>query len=81
MLDKKTYHQTKKNLRCLCRDNLIKLCEEVKLNDYEKDLLLYFYEKKTVVDICMKLHICSDTYTKDMKMIIAKIIDYNKNIR
>ena len=76
MIDKKLYIQLKKEVRCLCRKNLLKMCEDMELNNFEKDLLLDFYDNKTVVEICMKHNINKNSYIRYIKNIFNKIYDY-----
>lgn len=76
MIDKKLYIQLKKEVRCLCRKNLLKMCEDMELNNFEKDLLLDFYDNKTVVEICMKHNINKNSYIRYLKNIFNKIYDY-----
>ena len=76
MIDKKLYIQLKRDIRCLCRPNLIKLCDEVELNDFERSLLIELYENKTSVDVCMRYGINKNSYTMYMKKILTKIYNY-----
>ena len=76
MIDKKLYIQLKKEVRCLCRKNLLKMCEDMELNNFEKDLLLDFYDNKTVVEICMKHNINKNSYIRYLKNIFNKVYDY-----
>lgn len=80
MLDKKTYLDLKKEVKCLCRKNVVLLCDEVELNDEERDLLMYFYEGKTRVQTCMDLCISPTYYNNHMKILFAKINDYKNTI-
>lgn len=76
MIEKKLYLQLKRDIRCLCRPNLIKLCDDMGLNDTERKLLLDFYENKSVTQTSMELHISETTYNKYMKSLFCKINDY-----
>lgn len=80
MLDTKSYLNLKKEIKYMCRKNVIALCENMQLNDYEKDLLMHFYDGKSKVCTCMDLCIGSDTYSKHMKILFNKINDYKKTL-
>lgn len=80
MLDKSTYHSVKRQVKCLCRKNVLSLIDEMELTDYERDLLLYFYDGKTRTQTCMELCITEKTYTKDMKILLSKIYDYKNTL-
>ena len=80
MIDKKIYHDLKKVIKCLCRRNVIKICDEVELNDEERDLLMSFYEDDSRTTTCMKLSISETYYNKHLKMILNKIYDYKNTL-
>lgn len=76
MIDKKLYLQLKRDIRCFCRPNLLKLADEVGLNDFERSLLIELYENKTAVDVCMRYNLNKNSYTTYMKKILTKIYNY-----
>ena len=80
MLDKNTYHKMKMYIKHLCKINVLELCENLQLDDYEKSLLLMFYEGKKQVEICMKLNISTHTYTNHLKSIMYKIYNYKNTL-
>lgn len=79
MVDKSTYNKLKKKIKYLCRRNVILLCDDMGLNDYERSLLLTFYDGKTRIQVCMEMCISLNKYTNDMKILFTKINDYYKN--
>lgn len=76
MIDKKLYLQLKRDIRCLCRPNLLKLCDDMDLNETERKLLVDFYDNQTVTYTTFDLHISATTYHKYMKELFCKINDY-----
>lgn len=76
MINKKLYLQLKRDIKCLCRPNLLKLADEVGLNDFKKSLLIELYEDKTSIDVCIRYNLNKNTYTDCMKKILSKIYDY-----
>ena len=78
MLSKGQYHDLKKDLKSRCRPNIISLCKELELDDYESSLLIGFYSGMSRVDARFKLNICESKYTKDLKIILNKVADYLK---
>ena len=81
MLDKKTYLDLKKEVKCLCRKNIIILCDEMGLNEEERQLLMYFYDGKTKVQTCMDLCISPTYYHNHMKILFTKINDYKNTFK
>lgn len=75
-MNKENYHKIKRQIKCLCKSNFLNLCNEVGLNDYEKDLLLSYYNGKTQVQTCIDMNISLNTYTNHLRIIINKIYDY-----
>jgi len=80
MIDKKTYLNLKKEVRNLCRQNVIKLCDDMQLNDEEMRLLLSFYDGDSVVSTCMKLSIGTRYYQTHMNTLFNKIYDYKNTL-
>lgn len=80
MLEKSTYHSTKRQVKCLCRKHLLSLCDDMELNDYERNLLIDFYDDKSRIQTCFDLCISEATYTKDMKILFTKICDYKNTL-
>lgn len=80
MMDKKTYHDLKRNIKSMCRKNVLKLCDDMELNDEERNFLMYFYDGKTRVEVCMSLSISITYYRTRMKNIFEKIYDYKNTL-
>lgn len=76
MLDKREYLNLKKEIKCLCRKNVIDLCDKMELNQEERDMLMYFYDGKTRARTCIDLCISSTYYSEHMKILFNKINDY-----
>ena len=81
MIDKQTYLNLKKEIRCLSYNSILKICEDMKLNKEEKQLLLDFYKGKTLVQVCMEQCMSYNTYTNHMKILFAKIYDYKNTLK
>ena len=68
MIDKKTYLEMKRYIKCLSRKNIVDICDEIELTQIERNLLLRFYDgdmdviienhKEKIVK-CRKDHKCS----------------------
>ena len=80
MIDKNTYLSLKREIKCLCRKNVVKICDEVELNDKERELLLSFYDDDSRTSTCMKLSISELYYKQHLKMIMNKIYDYKNTL-
>lgn len=80
MLEKKKYLFLKKEIRCMCRKNVTKLCDDMELNDEERDLLLYFYDGKSKVQTCIDLCVSATYYNNHMKTLFSKINDYKNTL-
>lgn len=76
MVDKHTYLATKKKLKCTCRANGEELAKQMKLSDFETQLLFTIIDDKSSTQACMDLHISKNTYTKLLKILVAKLIQY-----
>ena len=76
MIDKKTYLQLKKEIKCLCRANVIKLANDMELNTEDKELLLSFYDGKTRTRVCYDMSISITYYREHMRILFSKIYDY-----
>lgn len=81
MLDKKAYLDLKKEVKCLCRKNVISLCDEIELNEEERKLLMYFYDGKSKVQTCMDLSVSPTYYNNHMKILFTKINDYKNTFK
>lgn len=80
MLDKNEYLQMKRDIKCLCRKNLIKLCDDMELNELERTMLIDFYDSQMIQYTCIKLCITAPTYNKYMKTLFCKIKDYKNTL-
>lgn len=80
MLDKTTYLNLKKEVKCLCRKNVITLCDEMELSEEERKLLMYFYDGKTRVQTCMEMCVSPTYYNNHMKILFSKINNYKNTL-
>lgn len=80
MLDKTTYLNLKKEIKYMCRKNVLRLCKDMELNEEERQLLLYFYSGKSKVQTCLELCISATYYTEHMKILFSKINDYKNTL-
>lgn len=78
MLVKNEYHELKHELKNLCKPSIVSLCNDLDFDDYEKSLLMSFYNGMSRIEAGFKLHICESKYTKDLKTVFSKISDYLK---
>lgn len=76
MIDKQTYLSLKREIKCLCRVNVLKLCDDMQLNTEERELLLSFYDGKTRTRVCYDMSISEVYYKTHMKMLFSKIYNY-----
>ena len=76
MIDKKTYLQLKKEIKCLCHKNALDLCNDMGLSGEDRDLLLSLADNKSKVQTCMELCISYDTYTFHLKQVLTKVYNY-----
>lgn len=81
MIDKKTYLTLKKEIKSICRQNVIKLCDDVQLNKEERKLLLSFYDDDSRTSTCMKLCVSENYYKTHLKTIFNKIYDYKNTFK
>lgn len=77
-MSKVEFHAMKRNIRELSKPQVLKICDELMLDDYEKSLLLSFYDNDSVVKTCMDNYISQNTYTNHLKIILKKIHNYYK---
>ena len=80
MLEKKEYLPMKRDIKCLCRKNLIKLCDDMELNETERTMLIDFYDGQMIQYTCMNLCITAPTYNKYMRTLFCKIKDYKNTL-
>ena len=80
MIDKETYLNLKIEIRCISYNNVLELCESMKLDKEERQLLLDFYNKKTMVQVCMEHGMSYNTYTNHMKVLFSKIYNYKNTL-
>ena len=76
MIDKKEYLALKREIKCLCRANVVKLCNDMELNTEERTLLLSFYDGKSRTRVCYDMAISDVYYKTHMKKLFSKIKDY-----
>lgn len=76
MIDKVTYLQLKREIKCLCRANVVKLADDMELNAEDKELLLAFHNGDTRTKVCYDMSISTEYYRNHMKLLFSKIYDY-----
>jgi len=76
MIDKVTYLQLKKEIKCLCRASVVKLANDMELNTEDKELLLSFYDGDTRIKVCLDMGISTEYYRTHMRLLFSKIYDY-----
>lgn len=81
MIDKNTYLNLKREIRYLSYNNLLELCDSMKLDTEERQMLIDFYQKKKAIHTCMELGISQNTYTNHMKIIFTKIYNYKNTLK
>ncbi len=81
MIDKNTYLNLKREIRYLSYNNLLELCDSMKLDTEERQMLIDFYQKKKAIHTCMELGISQNTYTNYMKIIFTKIYNYKNTLK
>ena len=81
MIDKETYFNLKSEIRLTPYTSIIKLCEEMNLDDEEQRLLLDFYKGKKVIQICMESAMCPNTFTYRLKKLLTKIYNYKNTLK
>ena len=80
MIDKNTYLSLKREIKHLCRKNIIELCDNMELNQEERQLLINFYDNKSRIQTCMEMGMSQDTYTTHMKLLFTKIYNYKNTL-
>lgn len=80
MINKKDYLSLKKEIRCMCRKNVLKLCDDMELTDTERKILIDFYDNETLVSTCIDLNISNHTYNTKIKILFSKIKDYKNTL-
>lgn len=80
MIDKKTYLALKKEIKGLCRPNVLTLCDNMQLNKEEREMLMYFYDGYSRTYVCMKMSISTKYYRDHMLLIFTKIQDYKNTL-
>lgn len=78
MIKRKDYFEIKHNIKGMCRDNVLELCEAVGLNEYETKLIMHINRDSTRVYTSFDMGICQSKVSKDLRKIITKIDDYLK---
>lgn len=81
MIDKNTYLQLKREIKYLCRANVIKLADDMELNTEDKELLLAFYDGKSRTRVCYDMSISTTYYREHMKTLFSKIYDYKNTFK
>lgn len=78
MINKEDYIRLKRDIRCMCYTNIVKLCDNMNLNNEERTLLLKYYNGDTRTKICYDMNISAKYYTTHIKVLFSKINDYLK---
>lgn len=78
MIDRETYLDLKKHIKCMCYNNVEKMCSDMNLNKEERTLLLNFYNGVTRTKTCFELSISTTYYLTHMRILFSKINDYLK---
>ncbi len=81
MIDRQTYFNLKREIKLFSYNNIVRLCDEMNLEQNERDLLLDFYKDKTQTQVCMERGMCPTTYSKRMKMLFTKIYNYKNTLK
>lgn len=76
MLNKESYLDLKRQLKCICRKDVEDLAKEMKLNDYDKQLLLDISSCKTRMQTCLEMNISESKYRLDAHNLLTKIYNY-----
>ena len=58
MIKRKDYFDIKHSIKSMCRDNVIDLCNNVGLNEYETKLMLHINKDSTRVYTAMDVGVC-----------------------
>ena len=80
MIDKNTYLNLKREIRYLSYNNILELCDNMKLDKEERQLLIDYYKKKKAIQTCMETNISPNTYTNHMKILFTKIYNYKNTL-
>lgn len=78
MIKRKDYFDIKHNIKSMCRDNVVDLCNNVGLNEYETKLLLHINRDSTRVYTSMDMGVCQSKVSKDLRKVMTKVDDYLK---
>ena len=78
MKKRKDYFDIKHSIKSMCRDNVIDLCNNVGLNEYETKLIMHINRDSTRVYTAMDMGICQSKVSKDLRKIMTKIDDHLK---
>lgn len=81
MIERNEYFNLKREIKTLSYNNILKLYEEMQLDDEERKLLDNFYRNKSRVQTCMEIGMSFDTYTKHMKLLFTKINNYKNTLK
>jgi len=77
-MNKKRVNRLKKYLKTLPKTQIMQLCDDMMLSDYEKNLIIATYNGEKRDKICMDNYISSVTYTAHYHTILYKILNYYK---
>lgn len=78
MIKRTDYFDIKHNIKSMCKDNVLDLCKNVGLNEYETKLLLHINRDSTRVSMAMDMGTCTSKISKDLRKIMTKIDDHLK---
>lgn len=78
MIKRTDYFKIKHDIREMCKDTVLELCDKVGLNEYETNLVIHINKDDTRVCTALNMGTCTSKISKDLKRVIAKINDYLK---
>lgn len=77
-MKRKDYFETKRYIKSLCKGNILELCDDVGLNNYETKLIIHINKDSTRIQTALDVGVCESKISKDNKKIMTKIFDHLK---
>lgn len=81
MIDRNSYINLKHEIRYMAKPDVLKLCDDMMLDNEERTLLINFYDNRMVISTCMELSFGTTTYNKKIKALFTKIHNYKNTLR
>lgn len=78
MIKRADYFKIKHEIREMCKDTALELCERVGLNEYETSIVIHINKDDTRVFTALTMGTCTSKISKDSKRVLSKIDDYQK---